>query len=80
MLPTTDQLKERFAQINRSHEGFCSVKYLGIRTVQPPTDFAPLRGEVTKEIQKTDVRSTRPLHVVFKLLQVNCFIEYFSFV
>ncbi|XP_063720451.1 zinc finger FYVE domain-containing protein 1-like [Symsagittifera roscoffensis] len=68
---TTEQLKERFSQIGRSAEGFSSVSYLGVRTpsTRPITDFSTLREEVCTEIGKTAVRSTRPLHIVFQLLQ-----------
>ncbi|XP_075257475.1 zinc finger FYVE domain-containing protein 1-like isoform X3 [Convolutriloba macropyga] len=66
---TAEQLKQRFSQIGRSPEGFSSISYLGVRTSAPPTDFSILREEVSNEISKTGVRSTRPLHIVFQLLQ-----------
>lgn len=63
-------LKERFADVGRVPYAFSSIKYLGTRTVSPPTDFTQLIQAVKESLANSSVRSSRSPAVIFKALMV----------
>ncbi|PSN51709.1 Zinc finger FYVE domain-containing protein 1 [Blattella germanica] len=65
-----DFLRNRFAQSKLDIEAFSSLRYVGIQTLTPPTDFTDLRVAVQSELENTTVRSARQPHVVYHTLKV----------
>lgn len=66
-----DILRERFAQMNIDLEAFSSLRYIGIQTQHPPTDYNSIRNAVNSEIENTAVRSPRQPDVIFKAIDVS---------
>uniref|UniRef100_A0A1B6E4F3 FYVE-type domain-containing protein n=1 Tax=Clastoptera arizonana TaxID=38151 RepID=A0A1B6E4F3_9HEMI len=64
-----DILRQRFAQLHLEMEAFSSVKYIGVQTLNPPTNFSPLRSAIRAELENTTVRSPRSPHLVFNTLK-----------
>ncbi|GLH11699.1 Lateral signaling target protein 2 homolog [Gryllus bimaculatus] len=65
-----DFLRSRFAQSKLEIEAFSSLRYVGIQTTQPPTDFSELRAAVQAELENTAVRSPRQPQVVYHTLKL----------
>ena len=65
-----DILRERFAEMNIDLEAFSSLRYVGIQTPQPPTDYSALKNALQLEIDNTAVRSPRQPDVIFKAIDV----------
>ncbi|KAJ4445116.1 hypothetical protein ANN_06915 [Periplaneta americana] len=65
-----DFLRNRFAQSKLEIEAFSSLRYVGIQTLAPPTDFADLRAAVQSELENTTVRSARQPNVVYHTLKL----------
>ncbi|XP_021913704.1 zinc finger FYVE domain-containing protein 1-like isoform X2 [Zootermopsis nevadensis] len=65
-----DLLRNRFAQNKLEIEAFSSLRYVGIQTLSPPTDFSDFRAAVQSELENTTVRSPRQPQVVFHTLKV----------
>ncbi|XP_058449056.1 zinc finger FYVE domain-containing protein 1-like [Malaya genurostris] len=63
-----DILRERFAKSKLDLSAFSSLRYVGIRTSKPPTNYEPLRMALEKELKNTTVRSPRQPTVVFEAL------------
>uniref|UniRef100_A0A182N464 FYVE-type domain-containing protein n=1 Tax=Anopheles dirus TaxID=7168 RepID=A0A182N464_9DIPT len=63
-----DILRERFAKLRLELSAFSSLRYVGVRTAKPPTNYEPLRMVWEKEIRNTAVRSPRLPRVVFEAL------------
>ncbi|XP_049531649.1 zinc finger FYVE domain-containing protein 1-like isoform X2 [Anopheles darlingi] len=63
-----DILRERFAKLRLELSAFSSLRYVGVRTTKPPTNYEPLRMVWEKEIRNTAVRSPRLPRVVFETL------------
>ncbi|XP_058825219.1 zinc finger FYVE domain-containing protein 1-like [Topomyia yanbarensis] len=63
-----DILRERFAKSQLDLTAFSSLRYVGIRTNTPPTNYEPLRMALEKELKNTTVRSPRQPTVVFEAL------------
>lgn len=66
-----DILRERFAQMQAGLDAFCSLRYMGIQTTHPPTNYKILQNSVNLEIENTTVRSPRSLEIVYKALEVG---------
>lgn len=64
-----DILRERFAKSKLELTAFSSLRYVGVRTAFPPTNYEPLRIALEKELRNTTVRSPRQPNVVFEALQ-----------
>ena len=64
-------IKERFADVGRVPHAFSSIKYLGTRTVSPPTDFKELKKTVKECLANSSVRSSRSPAVIYKALMVT---------
>ncbi|KAL7295622.1 hypothetical protein TKK_0010985 [Trichogramma kaykai] len=64
-----DILRERFAQTKLEIEAFSSIKYVGVQTINPPTEYEPLRLAVQNELMNTTVRSARKPHLVYHTLK-----------
>lgn len=56
--------------MNIDLEAFSSLRYVGIQTPQPPTDYAAIRNALLLEIENTAVRSPRQPDVIFKAIDV----------
>lgn len=65
-----DFLRNRFAQSKLEIEAFSSLRYVGIQTLTPPTDFSDLRAAMQSELENTTVRSARQPNVVYHTLKV----------
>lgn len=65
-------LRERFTQMNIDLEAFSSLRYIGVQTQQPPTDYNVIKSAVNAEIENTAVRSPRTPDVIFKAIDVSC--------
>ncbi|XP_055324244.1 zinc finger FYVE domain-containing protein 1-like isoform X2 [Sitodiplosis mosellana] len=63
-----DILRERFAEMNIDLEAFSSLRYIGIQTQQPPTDYSAIKNALQLEIENTAVRSPRQPDVIFKAI------------
>ncbi|XP_058119131.1 zinc finger FYVE domain-containing protein 1-like isoform X2 [Anopheles coustani] len=63
-----DILRERFGKLKLELSAFSSLRYVGVRTSKPPTNYEPLRMVWEKEIRNTAVRSPRLPRVVFEAL------------
>lgn len=66
-----DILRERFAQMNIDLEAFSSLRYVGLQTTRPPTNYGIIKTAVANEIENTSVRSPRQPDVVFKAIDVS---------
>lgn len=62
-------MRERFAAMQLNLESFSSLKYIGIQTKMPPTNYDRVLGALHAEIANTTVRSPRTAGVIFKALQ-----------
>lgn len=52
-------------------EAFSSLRYVGVQTIVPPTNFKDLRNAVIAELENTTVRSSRNARIVFLALKVR---------
>lgn len=66
-----DILRERFTQMNIDLEAFSSLRYIGIQTQQPPTDYSHIKNALHLEIENTAVRSPRQPDVIYKAIDVS---------
>lgn len=57
--------------MNIDLEAFSSLRYIGIQTQHPPTDYNSIRNAVNSEIENTAVRSPRQPDVIFKAIDVS---------
>lgn len=57
--------------MNIDLEAFSSLRYIGIQTQHPPTDYSVIRNALHLEIENTAVRSPRQPDVVFKAIDVS---------
>lgn len=58
--------------MNIDLEAFSSLRYIGIQTQHPPTDYSHVKNALYSEIENTAVRSARQPDVIFKAIDV-CF-------
>lgn len=65
-----DILRNRFAQMQLEIEAFSSIKYVGVQTLSPPTDYSPLRVAIRNELDNTTVRSARKPNLVYGTLKI----------
>ncbi|XP_037029785.1 zinc finger FYVE domain-containing protein 1-like isoform X1 [Bradysia coprophila] len=63
-----DILRERFAAKNSNIDAFSSIRYVGVQTSVPPTNYTFLTIALNAELNNTTVRSRRQPEVVFKAL------------
>ncbi|XP_030073345.1 zinc finger FYVE domain-containing protein 1 isoform X2 [Microcaecilia unicolor] len=63
------QLQKRFHELHLSAEAFSSVRYVGVQTVVPPTDFLGLQAVIKQQARDTSTRSPRPPSVVYRALK-----------
>lgn len=66
-----DILRERFAQMEIGLDAFSSLRYVGIQTTHPPTNYKILQNVLNMEIENTTVRSPRSLEIVYKAIEVS---------
>ncbi|XP_058809762.1 zinc finger FYVE domain-containing protein 1-like [Phymastichus coffea] len=65
-----DILRDRFAQMELEIEAFSSIKYVGVETVELPTNYDPLKIAIKNELHNTTVRSARKPHLVYSTLKM----------
>ncbi|XP_053329072.1 zinc finger FYVE domain-containing protein 1-like [Spea bombifrons] len=63
------ELQKRFHDLGTPPEAFSSIRYVGVKTIVPPTDISRLQEVVRKQVMDTSSRSSRPLSHVFSALQ-----------
>lgn len=68
--PVEISLRERFKKLDSSFEGFSDLKYVGVQTQVPPTDFRSLRQVVKEQLNNRSIRSPRKPEIIFKVLKV----------
>jgi len=68
-----DEIRRRFASLHLSIDGFGSVKYVGTRTIKPPTVYTELQAIVQSRLYDHSLRSARQPGLVFQTLKVLCF-------
>lgn len=59
-------------------EAFSSLRYIGVQTQHPPTDYNILKTALHLEIENTAVRSPRSPDVIFKAIDVSFIINIIS--
>lgn len=69
-----DILRERFTQMNIDLEAFSSLRYVGIQTPQPPTEYNHIKNALHLEVENTAVRSPRSITPIFKAIDVSIFL------
>lgn len=67
---TEDILRTKFTKLHLDIEAFSSLKYVGVQTVLPPTNFKELQSAIIHELKNTTVRSSRSGRIVFLTLKV----------
>ncbi|XP_055544254.1 zinc finger FYVE domain-containing protein 1-like isoform X2 [Wyeomyia smithii] len=63
-----DIIRERFGRSKLELTAYSSLRYVGIKTSQPPTNFDSLRNALICELRNTTVRSPRQPTLVFEAL------------
>ncbi|XP_029475851.1 zinc finger FYVE domain-containing protein 1-like isoform X2 [Rhinatrema bivittatum] len=63
------QLQKRFHELHLSTEAFSSVRYVGVQTVVPPSDFLGLQTVIKQQARDTSTRSPRPPGIVYRALK-----------
>lgn len=71
-------MRERFGQMNIDLEAFSSLRYIGVQTAHPPTDYNIIRKALHLEIENTTIRSPRQPDVIFKALDVSITVRHAS--
>lgn len=66
----SEQIRDRFHELQLDVDGFESLRYVGIQTVIPPTDFGPIRDVLNEEILKNCNRPQRSPQIVYLTLKV----------
>ncbi|KAK2576416.1 hypothetical protein KPH14_005753 [Odynerus spinipes] len=64
-----DILRTRFGQMRLEIESFSKLKYVGIQTVDSPTNYEPLRIVIKNELENTSVRFARHPQLVYSTLR-----------
>ncbi|XP_050539578.1 zinc finger FYVE domain-containing protein 1-like [Daktulosphaira vitifoliae] len=65
----SEQIYERFHELQLNIDGFASLRYIGIQTIVPPTDFGPIREVLNEELLINSNRPQRSPHVVYLTLK-----------
>jgi len=66
----SEQIQDRFHELQLDIDGFASLRYVGIQTIIPPTDFGQIREVLNEEIKKNCNRPQRSPHIVYLTLKV----------
>lgn len=66
-----EQIRDRFHEMQLDVDGFASLRYVGVQTIIPPTDFDPIREVLNEEITKSCNRPQRSPHIVYLTLKVK---------
>lgn len=66
----SEQIRDRFHELQLDVDGFESLRYVGIQTIIPPTDFGPIRDVLNEEIIKNCNRPQRSPQIVYLTLKV----------
>lgn len=66
----SEQIRDRFHELQLDVDGFSFLHYVGIQTVIPPTDFGPIRELLNEEIAKNCNRPQRSPQIVYLTLKV----------
>lgn len=59
--------------MNIDLEAFSSLRYIGVQTQHPPTNYNIIKNALRLEIENTTIRSPRQPDVIFKALDVSLF-------
>ena len=65
-----DEIRRRFGSLHLSIDGFASVRYVGTRTIKPPTVFTELKSIVQSRLHDHSLRSARRPSLIFQTLKV----------
>lgn len=64
-----EQVRQRFTDLNFNYEAFSALQYVGVQTVNRPTNFDGLVAAVKRHLNDVTVRLPRSPNVVFQALQ-----------
>ncbi|KAK3773525.1 hypothetical protein RRG08_022238 [Elysia crispata] len=62
-------LRDMFYSSGNPVDAFRSILYVGLQTVTPPTDFAPLQDCVINQLKDKSVRASRRPEIIFRSLK-----------
>ncbi|XP_050421962.1 zinc finger FYVE domain-containing protein 1-like isoform X2 [Adelges cooleyi] len=65
----SEQIQDRFHELQLDVDGFASLRYIGIQTIVPPTDFGPIREVIHEEISNNSARPQRSPQIVYLTLK-----------
>lgn len=68
-----DILRERFTQMNTDLKAFSSLRYVGIQTPLPPTEYIHIKNALHLEVENTAVRSPRSITPIFEAINVSTY-------
>lgn len=60
-------------------DAFSSLRYVGIQTTHPPTNYKIVQNVLNLEIENTTVRSPRSLEIVYKAIEVSAQANYLHY-
>lgn len=64
-----DFLRNKFEELHLKIDAFNSIRYVGIQTKKPPTDYNVLRDIIRMDIENVATRPGRTIKDVFELLK-----------
>jgi zinc finger FYVE domain-containing protein 1 len=67
----SEQIRDRFHELQLDVDGFESLRYVGIQTTIPPTDFDSIRDVLNEEITRNCNRPQRSPQIVYLTLKVR---------
>ena len=76
----TEWMKRKFMEFGASTEAFCTLEYLGIKTVKPPTSFQTLADKLRELLKLRHVRCEREPAIIFQAFKVIKKVLYFQII
>lgn len=67
----SEQIRDRFHELQLDVDGFAMLRYVGIQTIIPPTDFGHIREVLNEELIKNCNRPQRSPQIVYHTLKVK---------
>ena len=72
-LAPEDCLRMKFSELERIPKAYSCIRYVGTKTIQPPTNFSKLRHCVAELLKDNSVRASRPLRIIYSALEVHTY-------
>ncbi|CAH0560662.1 unnamed protein product [Brassicogethes aeneus] len=64
-----ERLRSTFNELSLEIDAFSSIKYVGVKSKNQPTNFMKLKEALVKELESNDVRSPRSAKYIFLMLK-----------